>query len=104
MWAWTTIAGLIIGVLLMDLGVQSVQVAEQAKVISLLPEARSRLNALYMVTRFIGGACGSLIGATAWSASGWPGVCTAALSMTVLALFVHSVGVKSGRNERKSST
>jgi predicted MFS family arabinose efflux permease len=96
MWAWTTIAGLIVGVLLMDLGVQSVQVAEQAKVISLLPEARSRLNAVYMVTRFIGGACGSLIGAAAWSASGWPGVCTAALSMTVLALVVHCIGVKLG--------
>jgi predicted MFS family arabinose efflux permease len=69
-----------------------VQVAEQAKVISLLPEARSRINALYMVTRFIGGACGSLVGAAAWSVSGWPGVCAAALTMTFLALLIHLVG------------
>ena len=36
---WVTLTGLIIGVLLMDLGVQSIQVAAQARVISLLPEA-----------------------------------------------------------------
>jgi predicted MFS family arabinose efflux permease len=89
---WVTIPGLIVGVLLMDLGVQSVQVAAQAKVISLLPEARSRMNSLYMVTRFIGGAGGSFLGAAAWSAYRWPGVSAAALSLTALALLVHAGG------------
>lgn len=94
MWATPTIPGLIAGVLLMDLGVQSVQVAEQAKVIALLPHARSRINALYMVTRFIGGAGGSLLGAVAWSRGGWPGVCAAALLMTIAALIIHGAGTR----------
>ncbi|MES2462570.1 MAG: MFS transporter [Armatimonadota bacterium] len=92
MGVWVTIPALIVGVLLMDLGVQSVQVAAQAKVISLVPEARSRLNSLYMVTRFAGGAGGSLIGAAAWSEFRWHGVCIAAVALTALALLVHLAG------------
>ena len=63
MWSWVSIVSLIIGVLLMDVGVQSVQVAEQAKVISLLPSARSRLYTIYMVTRLVGGELGSMAAA-----------------------------------------
>ena len=94
MGAWVTIPALIVGVLLMDLGVQSVQVAAQAKVISLLPSARSRINSIYMVARFVGGAGGSLLGAAAWTAYRWPGVCTVALGLTVLALAVHVAGTR----------
>jgi predicted MFS family arabinose efflux permease len=92
MWVWVTIAGLIVGVLLMDLGVQSIQVAEQAKVMALVPEARSRINTLYMVARFAGGAAGSAIGTAAWTFARWPGVCGAAVAMTLIALVVHEIG------------
>ena len=86
---WVTIVGLIVGVLLMDLGVQSIQVAAQASVISLVPEARSRLNTLYMVARFGGGAAGSALGALAWSWARWPGVCLFCLGASAAALCVH---------------
>ncbi len=89
---WVTVAGLIIGVLLMDLGVQSIQVAAQASVLSLLPEARSRLNTLYMVARFGGGAVGSTFGALAWSWARWPGVCLFCLGTSAAALLVHHLG------------
>ena len=48
--------GLIIGVILLDLGAQSTLVSNQARIYSLLPEARSRLNTVYMVSYFAGGA------------------------------------------------
>jgi len=89
MWVWVTIAGLVAGVLLMDLGVQSVQVAAQAKVLSLVPNARSRLNTVYMVTRFIGGAIGATAGAFAWSLARWPGVCGFCLVLMAVALAFH---------------
>jgi predicted MFS family arabinose efflux permease len=92
MWAWVTIPVLIVGVLLMDVGVQAVQVAEQGRVLSLLPEARSRLNTVYMVARFIGGALGSLVGAIAWTHGQWPAVCAATLAMIALAMVVHIIG------------
>ncbi|HRE80637.1 MAG TPA: MFS transporter [Opitutaceae bacterium] len=91
MWSWVTIPVLILGVLLMDVGVQTVQVAEQGNVLSLLPEARSRLNTLYMVARFMGGALGSLLGATLWSLGRWPAVCAAAIGLNALAWTIHLV-------------
>jgi predicted MFS family arabinose efflux permease len=86
---WVTIAMLILGVLLVDLGVQSIQVSEQASVMALVPEARSRINTLYMVARFMGGAGGSAIGAAAWSRYGWTGVCAASILALLLAMVVH---------------
>ena len=88
---WVAIPVLVLGVLLMDVGVQTAQVAEQGNVLMLLPEARSRLNTLYMVMRFAGGAAGSLAGAYAWSLGGWRAVCTVAVGMNVLALLVHVI-------------
>jgi hypothetical protein len=44
-----------------------------------------------MVSRFVGGAIGSLVGAYAWSHGCWPAVCAAALGMNALALVIHFV-------------
>ncbi|HEV7301762.1 MAG TPA: MFS transporter [Tepidisphaeraceae bacterium] len=97
MWGWVAIASLVIGVLLMDLGVQSIQVAAQAKVIALVPEARSRINTIYMVVRFIGGAAGSAIAASAWTYAKWPGVCAAAMTGLALATAIHFIGTRRER-------
>ncbi len=99
MWGWVTIASLIIGVLLMDIGVQCIQVACQSKVMSLAPDARSRINTLYMVMRFIGGAAGSMLGALAWSYYRWPGVCGVAIALTVVAAIIHLVGTLLDRRQ-----
>lgn len=98
MWGWTTIPALVIGVVLMDVGVQCIQVACQSKVMSLAPEARSRMNTLYMVMRFIGGAAGSTLGAVAWARGGWPAVCAVAIGLTVLAAVIHLFGTRAERN------
>jgi predicted MFS family arabinose efflux permease len=91
MWVWVTIPMLVLGVLIMDVGVQTVQVSEQGIVLALLPEARSRLNTLYMVARFIGGAVGSCAGAYAWSYGRWPAVCAVTLGLNVVAFAVHAL-------------
>ena len=91
--AWhVSIASLVVGVLLMDLGVQSIQVAEQSLVMALDPAARSRINTVYMVVRFMGGAGGSVLGAAAWARYGWPGVCLTCIAMVGMAIAVHAFG------------
>jgi predicted MFS family arabinose efflux permease len=87
MWAaGTTLAGLIIGVLLMDMGVQAGHVANQTRIYGLAPDARSRLNMFYMVCYFAGGAAGTFLGAYAWRLRGWPGVCAFCLAVMCVAL------------------
>jgi predicted MFS family arabinose efflux permease len=64
-----------VGVVLLDLGVQANLLTNQTVIYGLNPELRSRLNAVYMVVYFVGGAGGTVAGALAWSAGGWPAVC-----------------------------
>ena len=45
----------------------------QARSYRLCHEARTRLNTVYMVTLFDGGAIGSFGGSQAWSRWGWTG-------------------------------
>ena len=73
--AGATLTGLVIGVVILDLAVQSGHVANQTRIYALDPGARSRINMVYMVCYFVGGALGSYIGALAWHAAGWWGVC-----------------------------
>ena len=75
--------GLVVGVILLDLGVQTTQISNQARIYSLPPEFHSRLNALYIMFYFVGGAIGSFLGAYGWSRWQWNGVC--ALSLLMLA-------------------
>ncbi len=78
--------GLVAGVVLLDVGVQSAHVANLARVHALDPSARSRRNTVYMVSYFAGGALGTWLGVRAWASLGWAGVCAAGAGFLLLAL------------------
>ena len=80
------LSALILGVLVLDFGVQGAHVCNQSVVFKLRPDARSRLNTVYMTSYFLGGAAGSLLAATVYSAAGWPGVCALGALLPVVAL------------------
>lgn len=86
--AQSSLAALLIGVLLLDLAVQLVHVSNQNAVIALRPEARNRLNAGYITCYFIGGALGSLLGTQLFQVYGWHGIVVAGLAIGSLALLV----------------
>jgi len=77
--------GLIIGVILLDAGVQAAQVANQTRVLRLRPDARNRVNTVYMICYFSGGSVGSLVGASVWSRWHWTGVCAAGIAFMLAA-------------------
>ena len=85
----TSIAGLVIGVIILDVGVQAAQISNQSRIYALSPEARSRVNTVYMVAYFIGGAAGSAVGAAVWPVFGWVGVSIAGVVFAGLAAWNH---------------
>jgi predicted MFS family arabinose efflux permease len=91
---------LVIGVILLDLGTQSTQISNQARVYTLNVDAPSRLNTVYMVTYFIGGSLGSLIASYSWTLGQWNGVCGSACAMVLCALGIFFIN---GRRARKSA-
>jgi predicted MFS family arabinose efflux permease len=95
------LAGLIVGVILMDLGVQSGHVSNQTRIYNIDPNARGRLNMVYMFCYFIGGGLGSYLGAWSWHIAGWWGVCAFATMAIFLAIAVEFV---CGREHKKHRT
>ncbi|MDT8718030.1 MFS transporter [Clostridium sp. 19966] len=85
------VLGLILGVILLDLGVQSCNVSNQARVHSLNEEMRNRINTVYMVSFFLGGAFGSFLGSYSYSHFGWYGVCIFGMLTQLVAIIVHKV-------------
>jgi predicted MFS family arabinose efflux permease len=79
-----SLAYVIIGTLVLDVGVQGLHVLNQRTILELDATARSRLNSVYLIFYFIGGAAGSAAGSLAWDLDGWPGVCIAGLVIGAL--------------------
>jgi len=90
----TTVIGMIIGIVLLDLGQQSVHVSNQARVYALIPEARNRLNTVYMTVSFIGTSLGSAVGLWIWDKAKWNGICLAGAIAVTLAFTIYALTYK----------
>lgn len=79
--AWTlclwmggeTYAGLITGIIVLDIGMQCIQLSNQTSVFSICPSATNRINTIFMTTYFIGGSTGTFLAGTFWQWMGWNG-------------------------------
>ena len=91
-WLGDRLWGLVIGVILLDAGIQGAQVANQSRVLRLRPESRNRVNTVFMICYFGGGSAGSLLGSQAWARWGWIGV-----SATGLVLMAAAAAVLAAR-------
>jgi len=88
------IAALVLGVVILDVGAQMTQIANQTRIFGLVASARSRLNTVYMVLYFVGAAMGSWLSTLAWAHWGWNGVCLLALGFMALAALRHITGIR----------
>ncbi|MGA2014689.1 MAG: MFS transporter [Solirubrobacteraceae bacterium] len=80
--------GLIIGIAVLDLGVQGLHISNQSAIYALSPDARSRLTTAYMVAYFLGGAVSSALTTSLYAADGWTGVCVLGAATATVALVV----------------
>jgi predicted MFS family arabinose efflux permease len=79
------LALLIVGILVLDIGVQGLQVTNQSMIYQLGHTVRSRVTSAYMVCYFAGGALGSAIGALLYDSHRWAGVCILGAGLGIVA-------------------
>jgi len=84
-----SLVGLVIGVILLDMGVQGTHISNQTTVLALHPEARNRINTVYMVSYFMGGSLGTYLASHLWEQYQWAGVCTIGFALSIAALIAH---------------
>ena len=93
-WGGAHLGWFVLGMIVIDLGLQCLNITNQATVAQLLPAARGRLNAVYMAGYFIGAAAGSALGTLAWNWGGWQGACTLGLLLAALTAIAAATGMR----------
>ncbi|MBR2253169.1 MAG: MFS transporter [Prevotella sp.] len=91
--AWqfgNTYLGLIVTIILADIGAQCLQIANQSGCLKQLPEATNRVNTIFMTIFFIGGSLGTFCSGLGWSTAGWTGVCTAGCCFACASLILSA--------------
>ncbi len=84
-----SLVGMVIGVILMDMGLQATHLCNQAIIFANNASARNRINTVYMVSYFGGGAIGTFFGTQLWYRYQWPGVCILGMVISAITLLLH---------------
>lgn len=90
--AATSLTMLIVGVIVLDIGVQSGLVSNQTRAFSVDPKAQGRINSLYMTATFFGGAFGATVSGWLMSRFGWSGIVAFGVALGIVAFAIHWIG------------
>lgn len=81
---------LVLGIVVLDVGIQGQNILAQSRVFQISTEARSRLNTAYIAGNFVGGAIGSVTATLMWSVGGWTAVSLTGAGLSAVALVLWS--------------
>jgi predicted MFS family arabinose efflux permease len=81
---------MVVSAVLLDAGVVGDQTLGRRAINLIRPEARGRINGLFVGLFFVGGAAGSAVAGLAWAAGGWPGTCATGAAFGVAALIADA--------------
>jgi predicted MFS family arabinose efflux permease len=97
-----SVVALLVGLALLDFGVQGQNVLSQGAIYELGRETTGRVTTAYVTSNFVGGAVGSAAGSIAWSTGGWLAVCGVGIAFAGVAMLVWLTepGHRAGRRER----
>ncbi|MBS7842206.1 MFS transporter [Pseudomonas fluorescens] len=90
--AQTSLVLLVVGVIVLDIGVQAGLVANQTRAFAVDPKAQGRINSLYMTATFVGGAIGATVSGWLMAQFGWMGIVEFGVVLGVLAGLIHWLG------------
>ncbi|WP_222943853.1 MFS transporter [Pedobacter sp. N36a] len=79
----------ITGIILIDIGQQAIHVTNQTRIYALIPEARNRLNTVFMSVSFVGAAVGSAFGLWLWDQGQWPLFCFGTTAIILLNICIY---------------
>lgn len=82
---------LAIGIIMLDLGVQALQVTNQSMILQSSPAAHARLIGTYMLFYAVGSGGGALAATAIYSAAGWSGVCMLGTTVSLAAVIFWMV-------------
>jgi predicted MFS family arabinose efflux permease len=83
---------LVIGVIVLDIGVQAGLVANQTRAFAVDPKAQGRINSLYMTATFFGGAVGTVVSGWLMTQFGWTGIVVFGIAIGLIAAAIHFIG------------
>lgn len=83
--------GLVVAIILVDIGLQCQQLSNQSGCIQEMPEAANRANTIFMTTYFIGGSLGTFFSGLGWEYGGWQGVCVVGVLFAMASLGVSTL-------------
>ena len=81
-----SVPAILLGLVLLDFGVQGQNVLSQGVIYALGRETTGRVTTAYVTANFSGGAIGSAAGSIAWSVGGWPPVCGVGVALAATAM------------------
>ena len=87
---------LVIGVIVLDIGVQSGLVSNQTRAFAVDPKAQGRINSLYMTATFFGGAVGVMISGWLMTRFGWTGIVFFGIALGLIAAAIHWIAAPAG--------
>ena len=82
-------AALVAGIVVVDIGMQCIQLSNQTSIFELSPRASNRINTIFMTTYFIGGSTGTFLAGTSWQYFGWTGVIGTGILLTSCSLAIN---------------
>ena len=83
-----TYAGLIVAIILVDIGLQCQQLSNQSGCLQEIPQAANRANTIFMTTYFIGGSLGTFCAGYVWNRANWLGVCIVGMTFALISLAI----------------
>jgi len=84
----TSLGALILGIAVLDFGIQGAQITNQSVIYALVPSARSRLTTAYMTSAFASAAISSALASTIYDSGGWEAVSALGAGLAGLSLLV----------------
>jgi len=91
----TSVIGIIIGIVFVDIGLQGVHISNQTRVYAIMPEARNRMNTVFMSFSFLGTAAGSAYGLILWKWGSWEAVTVGCMILSLVSLVVYALTYRS---------